>query len=325
MEEKFKEKRNFVDNVAYKNKFQFRIWVNDFMICQRYFKINGFNDDSIYTAEFTDCMNGIVKSIQDDMISKSRVWMWYTDMSQPMKSNGFMTEEELETYGANWLHVLADDNIVGNIVLPDGKILYKEYVDFSETDKNFNNDTERPADGDVVFKFSFLIDDTPVFEKIWEGNNYPKFVRNSVDLANNYNGVTNEEIASFSFNYAIVRHLQQGKSNLISDFIRRICGTLSNSFTEKYDYTKEMDVFKNNPEIDKEQFEKAVAIYGVISPEVVGHIDIPTEERNYDYYSALESYKRSWKKATAKKTREYNSTLYENMSQRQIDYINSHY
>ena len=47
MEEKIKKESKFVDNVAYKSKFQFLIWVNDNVICQRYFKINGFNEESV--------------------------------------------------------------------------------------------------------------------------------------------------------------------------------------------------------------------------------------------------------------------------------------
>ena len=96
MEEKFKKESKFVDNVAYKNKFQFLIWVNNNVICQRYFKINGFNEESIYSAEFNECMNGIVDSIQRDLESKSRIFMWYTNMSEPMKIQGFLTEEETE-------------------------------------------------------------------------------------------------------------------------------------------------------------------------------------------------------------------------------------
>ena len=96
MEEKIKKESKFVDNIAYKNKFQFLIWANNNVICQRYFKINGFNEESLYSEEFSNCMNGIVHSIQEDLESKSRIFQWYTDTTEPLKMTGFMTDEEIE-------------------------------------------------------------------------------------------------------------------------------------------------------------------------------------------------------------------------------------
>lgn len=300
-EKKFKKENKFVDNIAYKSKFQFLIWVNDNVICQRYFKINGFNEESIYTEEFTNCMNGIVKSIQEDLESKSRIFMWYTNLKEPLKLTGFTTDKEV-----------------------DGKIFHKEYLEYAEGVVNDYGEVERPAEGEYIFKFSFLIDDIPVFEKIWDGNVYPKFVRNGVDLTNSYSSYDNKEVSALSFGAAIVRYMQAGKINLISDFIRRICDTLSNTFTEKYEYTKEMNIYCNNNNINKEKQDAAIAYYGgIIKPVVIGHTDIKVEDKKYNYLSAYEDYKQSWRKAVNKKTQEYYATMYP--SPRQIEYIEKHY
>ena len=45
LENNIKKETKVVDNEAYKERFQFLLWVNDNIICQRYFKINGFNND----------------------------------------------------------------------------------------------------------------------------------------------------------------------------------------------------------------------------------------------------------------------------------------
>jgi hypothetical protein len=294
MEEKvIKKESKFVDNVAYKNKFQFLIWVNDNVICQRYFKINGFVEDSIHTQEFTDCMNSIVRSIQEDLESKSRVFMWYTNMKEPFKMEGFLSNSEIEKYhddeDNDFLRVMFCSDIEGDIEAPDGKIFHKKYLKYPENVINDFGDVERPADGEFVFKFSFLIDNEVVFERIWDGNVYPKFVRNGVDLANTYSNAKREEISSMSFGAAVVRYMQMGKTNLISEFIHRICETLSNSYTEKYHYTKEL---------------------------VIG-------DKKYNYLSNYENYWRSWREATFKKTRKYLDELYP--SARQIEYIDKHY
>lgn len=323
MENKIKEKTKFIDNVAYKSKFQFLIWVNDYVICQRYFKINGFNEESIHTEEFAQCMNGIIDSIKNDLISKSRVFMWYTNTTEPMKMQGFLTEEEVEKYGSDFLRLMTDSGISGKIEASDGKVFTKDYIKYSDDTINEYGEIERPKEGDFVFKFSFLVDDVPVFEEIWDGNIYPKFVRNGVDLTNTYALYDNKDMSSLSFGAAIVRYMQRGKTNLISDFIRRICETLSNAFTEKYDYTKEMPLFKNNEIINKEKYDEAVAYYGVIKPVVTGHTEIKAVTKRYNYLSSFENYKQSWKKAVRKKTQYYFDNLYP--SNKQIEYIEKHY
>lgn len=314
MEEKILKKENkFVDNVAYKNKFQFLIWVNDNVICQRYFKINGFNEESVYTAEFNDCMNSIVDSIQEDLESKSRIFMWYTNTNEPLKLTGFLSQEDLEKYDSAFIASVINCKKDADIVAPDGKVFHITYMDTPKDVINDYGEAERPAEGEFTFKFAFLIDDVPVFERIWDGNVYPKFVRNGVDLTNTYSSYDNKDISSLSFGAAVIRYMQSGKANLISDFIRRICDTMSNTFTDKYEYTMDMEEFKNTPAQCK----------GTIMPEVTGHIDITPENKSYNYYSAYEAYKRSWKKAVKKKTEEYYNTMYP--SNRQIEYIERHY
>lgn len=323
-EKKLKKENKFVDNVAYKSKFQFLIWVNDNVICQRYFKINGFNEESIYAEEFTNCMNGIVQSIQEDLESKSRIFMWYTNLKEPLKLTGFATDNEVEKYGSDFLTLLVNSDVRGDIEAPDGEIFHKEYVEFNEGVANDYGEVERPAEGEYIFKFSFLIDDITVFEKIWDGNVYPKFVRNGVDLTNSYMSYDNKEVSALSFGAAIVRYMQSGKINLISDFIRRICDTLSNTFSDKYVYTKKMDIYRNNDDINEQNREAAIAYYGgIIQPVVTGHMDIKKEDKKYNYLSAYEDYKQSWRKAVSKKTQEYYATMYP--SPRQIEYIEKHY
>ena len=318
MEDKIKKESKFVDNVAYKSKFQFLIWVNDNVICQRYFKINGFNEESVYTEEFSNCMNGIVESIQKDLESKSRIFMWYTNTKEPMKLQGFIRNDEVEKYGREFLSILTDSSIRGKIEAPDGKIYTKEYINYNENVTNDYGELERPNDGEFIFKFSFLIDDNTVFEKIWDGNVYPKFVRNGVDLTNNYAQYNNKDTSSLSFSAAIIRYMQNGKTNLISDFIRRICETLSNSFREKYSYTKQMK-YNNNEVIDNDRRKAAIAYYGVIKPVVTGHTDIKVENKKYNFLSSVEDYKQSWKKSVRKKTQDYFDNIYP--SNRQIEHI----
>lgn len=315
-----KKEAKFIDNIAYKSKFQFLIWINDYVICQRYFKINGFNEESVHSAEFNDCMNGIVRSIQSDLESKSRVFMWYTNITEPLKMTGFLSEEEIETYGSDFFNTLANQKFEGAISAPDGKVFEKTQMYYDEKTCYDYSDGGRPEEGEFIFRFAFLIDDVPVFEKIWDGNVYPKFVRNGVDLANNYSLMDKKDTNTMSFGNFLNYSMQKGKNNLISEFIRKICETLSNSFTEEYVYTVNMDGYTNKNEIDRERYITAVSYYGgTIKPEVVGHTDIEAVDKKYNYRSAYENYRRSWRSATKKKTQDYFFTLFP--TQGQLEYI----
>ena len=74
-------------------RFEFTVFVNDNIICQRYFKINGFNNDSLRSLQFKETMDSVVRMIQDDLLSKSRIFMWYT-REEPIKMTGFIKNYE---------------------------------------------------------------------------------------------------------------------------------------------------------------------------------------------------------------------------------------
>lgn len=59
-------------------RFQFVLSVNDNIICQRYFRINGFNNASLSSLELKETIDNIVNVIDSDLTSKSRIYMWYT-------------------------------------------------------------------------------------------------------------------------------------------------------------------------------------------------------------------------------------------------------
>ena len=66
------EKRDYKEE-----RFEFTIFVNDFIICSRNFRIFNYIENSMNTLEFKNTVDGIVKMIDDDLKSKSRVYTWY--------------------------------------------------------------------------------------------------------------------------------------------------------------------------------------------------------------------------------------------------------
>jgi hypothetical protein len=213
-----KIQRKVVDNSNYHERFQFSVWVNDNIICQRYFKINRFNPECLTSKELFDVFDGyrghgqekieyfeqassvdgtkyqcgIVQLIQRDLESKSRI---YTNATAECRTKltGF----------------------------DGGEPKYVEWCpkpwDAAEFVKPW----------DVTFKFMFLVDDKVVYERVWDGSQYPKYVRNSVDLTNSRS------------QYPLVQLMNSGKQDLVVEIIRRICAVASSmDDDEPRHYTK---------------------------------------------------------------------------------------
>lgn len=58
-------------------RFEFALYVNDFVICKRNFRINNFIEDSMSSMDFKETVDRVVRMIDNDLKSKSRVYTWY--------------------------------------------------------------------------------------------------------------------------------------------------------------------------------------------------------------------------------------------------------
>lgn len=312
-----KERKNFIDNVLYKNRFQFLLWVNDNVILQRYFKINGFEEESVYTEEFSYCMEQAVKLIKNDLVSKSRTFSWYTNPHSTVKLTGFVNNISERSHDD--VAILTDENIRGSVNISDMTI-NKTYIDYSEGDINEYNEKTN-TDEKHVFRFTFLIDDKIVFETAWDGNIYPRYVRNGVDLNNSLSN--NPDIQNNNPFQYLAYQLQAGKENVIMNIIRVICDTLSNTYTSQYDYTFEMGPFVTSS-LNQKKYKDTVKVFGKpIKVEVVGHTDIKEEVKNYKYIPTGLEFERDWEKVTKNKTGEYFEKLFPSM--REIKFIDKFY
>lgn len=266
MEQEVQKKEVILNNESYKERFQFILSLGENIICQRYFRINGFTQDAIESVELKETLDDIVYMIQKDLESKSRVYQFYT-RNEPVKLTGFY-----DTYA----EVMANRDSATYFTYPDDI-------------PNTYEDTEKPEPYEFMFKFSFLMDGNVVYERIWDGGDYPRYVRNSVDLTNSDHLYKDKNPLSLSFNVAVVRGMTIDKTDLIYTIIKSICDVASLSYTEKYgEYTKK----------DK---------YG---------------KKQYRYSLYNEDFIIGWKDAVTNKTREYFSGLYP--SKRYIEKIDNY-
>lgn len=216
IKEKTNQKR-FVDNSAYKERFQFIVSVDDNIICQRYFKIPKFDPNSLTSKELFEVLDGyhgkgqeqlsyfakdrmgVVQLIQRELEDKSRVYTIAENVDCKCKLTGFAKDEN------------------GN---PINEVTYAEW------EPKPYDEGEFVEPWGVVFKFEFLVDDNVVYSRIWDGSQYPKYVRNSVDLTNGKS------------DYPMVRYMNAGRKDLVVEIISRICGVCSNGDEDKTLYTK---------------------------------------------------------------------------------------
>ena len=76
-----------------KYPYSFELRINDNIVCQRYFKINGFREASLESNELTDTLRYCAQLIKDDLRSKSNLYYEYT-APQIFKDEAQMREWE---------------------------------------------------------------------------------------------------------------------------------------------------------------------------------------------------------------------------------------
>ena len=284
MEEKVVKK---IDNSSYREKFQFLLSINENVICQRYFRINNFDFASIESIELKETMDECVRMIQKDLTEKSRVYMWYTN-NDPVKMTGFVSNiDDLDDADVRFL----TDGNEGEGVLSNGEHIKKTYFDYaSVASSNTDYVDEKPADGEFVFKFTFMMDDKPLYERVWDANVYPKYIRNGVDLSNSNAVYKDRDPSTLSFSLAIIHHMTAGKSDLVFQIIKNICDNLSTTYSNDYEYTKN-EIYKNGIDGDKA----------------------------YTYSTYNKNFVNGWRNAVSNKTNDYFNHLYPTKGQ--IDYI----
>ena len=289
MTEILKKNPKVVDNTQWRERHQFVLSANGNIICQRYFKVNGFNPNSLQSAELLYTFFNAVELIKKDLVSKSRIYTAIT-MGNTMKLTGFHTGEYTDG-GANKISndacLVCNDNVRGEVELSDGMVLNKEYIDY-EPHKEEADETP------FVLKFTYLFDDKPLFEDVWDGTIYPKYVRNCIDLSNSNASYKYVDPMRMSFSQQMAKSLNEGRKDLIYTIIKMFCDTLSNNVDE------------NGNSVEKKYF-KTFHYAGK------------------DFYCTTypRDTVRGWANAVRKKTIAYNRWVNLDMSQSKIDYINN--
>lgn len=272
-----------IDNTQWKERHQFVLSANGNIICQRYFKVNGFNPKSLNSEELYYTIRDIVHMIKDDLKSKSRIYTAIT-MGKSTKLTGFYNGEKLSNHDAA---LVFQDDVRGEVTLSNGIVLNKTYIDYDVE--------EEVDDSPFTLKFSYLFDDKAVYEEVWDGTVYPKYVRNCIDLSNSNASYKNVDPMRMTFSQQMTKILNSGRPDLIYNIIKLFCDTLSN------------DVDDDGNSIDK----------GYTTSVKYGN-------KKYYYTNYPIDFVKGWAAAVRQKTNAYNRWSDRHLSQSKFDYVNRH-
>lgn len=232
-------KKSAAESKDYKERFEFELTVGNNIICQRYFRINNFNQTALRSYELTEAVRNCVAVIDRDLKDKTHT---YLEMYAPKV---FESIEQMEAY-------VADPSNADRLTFGEGLVVrgnsktdyvYIKKGDIVELGYKFDDGelTESPIeDNKVTYKFAFKVDGREACAMVWDGY-YPKFVRDKIDLSNKRGKFEDNEISRLSFEQYLLYKMVQGKSDLVYGLIRNICQACSNPDNKSYT-TSESDI-----------------------------------------------------------------------------------
>lgn len=212
-----------------KERFEFVLTTNGFIICQRYFHINRFKQESIGSNELRAAVQDCVKIIQDDLAAKSRIYSWYTEPQHFKDNEQFVKWLKKPTFRLESPSFILIDDTNESFVWSG---THAERYDKPVMAKN---DDDAPC----VLKFTFLDNGEEISSYSWDAKVYPKFVRTNIDLSNSSNRYANDAIHAPMEEFLMERFIAS-QENLIPTIIRTLCCACS--FSDAQDYSYELTI-----------------------------------------------------------------------------------
>ena len=234
----FKNKQDKKSPLDYKEPYEFRLLIDDNIICQRYFKINNFNPNSLSSLELIDVIRECANMIDEDLKSKTRIYLWH------MAPVVFQNETEMRQWFANpenHSKVRCFENIVlrdkdNTEYTWDGEKLIlcdKKICDGTFTTPLSDKDT-------LTYEFAFYVNEKKVASTIFDGV-YPHYIRRNIDLSNTRGKFEEDDLSRLSFESYILNRLVYDKQDLIKKIVKEICYVCS---VPENSYYTQVETFK---------------------------------------------------------------------------------
>ena len=203
-----------------KERFEFVLTINDFIICQRYFRINNFQEKSLASVNLAEAIHDCYEMIDKDLKEKTNI---YNELTAPQV---FKDKAEMEWWIENRPFELDIPSFVvlRNVAEGEPDVFVWGDEGMRPYAKPFNKTAyagDRTNETPSILKFAFLDDGREIRSIQWDGNRYPGFVRSNIDLSNSKNKYAQQD--NFSpYEAFIVNKFRDSQTDLIPKIIRRI-------------------------------------------------------------------------------------------------------
>lgn len=273
-----------------KERFEFILSINDSIVCQRYFRMYGYRNESANSIEVVEALDACVNLINNNLKRKTATF-FATTAPQIFKNNAecdaYMKNHTLETPSFVVVKEYYNEktNEVENNALfvtdNDGKLsrYSGQYFNFNDYINNIDECNDR-------FTLSLLEYGKVVCEKTWDASVFPRFIRSNIDLSNKRNRFKPVDFSTYPFEWYCVEAMNVGLEDLVPSIVNTFVEFLARP--EDYKYTTR-DVYET---VDKD---------GNV-------VDSKSYELNL-YYANLKN-TRKWENKLRKKTEEYMKSLY---------------
>ena len=219
----------------YKERFEFILKTNGNIICQRFFKINRFEEVSMKSYEFVQALRKCANIIDRDLKDKTNT---YLSMQAPRV---FDSMEQLDQY-------ISDPEKKAGMRIGDGVVIRGSIL----TDYCWNGEKAVPIgkkfdDGELTersydenktsYTLEFRVDGQVRGAIQWESA-YPRFVRDRIDLTNRRGRFSGEDKSRLSYEQYLLYSMFAGKEDLTYSLIRILSRACSE---DRVPYTTDPD------------------------------------------------------------------------------------
>lgn len=202
-------------DVQKEERFDFVLTVNGNLVCRRNFAINNFQEKSLGSVHLTDAVMDCMKMIDNDLKEKTNI---YNELTAPQV---FQNVEEMNKWVANPTFKL---NAPSFVVLRESEEVYTwdgEKMNLYTKPFNRNDYAGERSNSPCVLKFAFLDNGEEVRSVVWDGNQYPKFVRTNIDISNSKNKFEQEGTYA-PYEAYIVNQFNKDRHDIIPEIKRRL-------------------------------------------------------------------------------------------------------
>lgn len=258
-----------------KEEFEFILTINGNIICQRYFRINGFRKEAYGSIDLIQAIDNCVNMIDNDLKAKTHI---YYENTAPQV---FKDEQEMNWWADAHRGESIDHPVF--VIFEDSESCYiwdgNEMIPYNKQINRADYVSDKEHNNEYVLKFAFCDNGREVCSKVWDGSVYPRFIRTNIDLSNSKNKYRADGVFA-PVEKAVIDLFNESQEDLIPILVREICQVCSYNDIDDYETSADYGYDKDGNEVE---------------------YNLNIREQNYRFFKGLDDY--LYRKYNGKKTK----------------------